>query len=185
MDSEPQVRNKYPSTITENLEFLQNNEQSNVIFEIDGTKLEKYKSFKKKLATFSACVFNFPHLGNSINNQDRNILQHQKLLLGFFESAKKMINPEDGRILLTVFEGEPYNSWNIKKLAKSQGLETLRSGKFEWEAYPGYSHRLTAKEGNTSKPQKQRAARTYAFVLPGFKKKMKTKNIDSDESDID
>lgn len=133
-------------------------------YEIDGTKLTKYKPLKKYMHKMDMVVFNFPHLGNSVKDQDRNILQHQKLVLAFLESAKEMIC-ETGYIMVSLFEGEPYISWDIKKLAKSCGLETLQSGTFEWSAYPGYHHCLTAKHGDTNKPQASRAARAYVFKI--------------------
>lgn len=46
-------------------------------------------------------------------------------------------------ILVTIFEGEPYTLWNIKDLARSNGLECRTSWVFDWSLYPGYHHART------------------------------------------
>lgn len=170
-DAQDDQDDHYDSSSDE--EYLSANEEfepstseprAELIYEIDGTALHKYKSLKKYAHSLDMVIFNFPHLGNSVRDQERNILQHQKLMVAFFESAKRMIN-DNGSIMVSLFEGEPYISWDIKKLAKSVGLETLQSGSFMWEAYPGYHHCLTAKHGETKKPQASRAARSYLFKV--------------------
>jgi 25S rRNA (uracil2634-N3)-methyltransferase len=162
LDTEAEVKEKYPNSAPDNLSWLAEN-GAEVLFEIDGTKLHNTKPFSSQLGTFDSIIFNFPHCGNSIKDQHRNILQHQKLMVAFFESSRKLIKPRGGRIVVTLFEGEPYISWNIKKLAQTKDLRTLISNEFKWSAFPGYSHRLTAKEGNTSKPQASRPSRIYIF----------------------
>lgn len=162
LDTEAEVREKYPNSAPENLTWLAES-GAEVLFEIDGTNLHTTKPFSSQLGKFDSIIFNFPHCGNSIKDQHRNVLQHQKLMIAFFESAKRLIKPKGGRIVVTLFEGEPYISWNIKKLAQSKDLKTLISNEFKWHAFPGYSHRLTAKEGNTSKPQASRPSRIYIF----------------------
>lgn len=47
------------------------------------------------------------------------------------------------KILITLFEGEPYTLWNIRDLARSVGLECRRSWRFEWSLWPGYRHART------------------------------------------
>lgn len=195
LDSEEEVKTKYPNTAPENLQWLLSQADSGIhvetIFEIDGTKLHNTKPLSdgNNLGTFDTVIFNFPHCGNSIKDQHRNILQHQKLMVSFFDSAKKMIKKKGGRIVVTLFEGEPYVSWNIKKLAQSKDLKTLISNEFKWEAFPGYSHRLTAKEGNTSKVQATRQSRIYIFSnkddTSEWKEVMKKTKNDNSSDDED
>ncbi|KIK02117.1 hypothetical protein K443DRAFT_677882 [Laccaria amethystina LaAM-08-1] len=61
----------------------------NVLFGVDGTKLEKHSSLKGK--KWDRIVWNFPHAGKGITDQDRNILSNQMLVLGFLRSAAKML----------------------------------------------------------------------------------------------
>ncbi|ANB14066.1 Bmt5p [Sugiyamaella lignohabitans] len=189
LDSEQQLLVKYPSTVRLHLDYLRESAKAETFFEIDGTMLEKSKPLRQNIGRYDMCVFNFPHLGNSIKDQDRNIRQHQELMLSFFKSARHMINPITGKILVTLFDGEPYSFWNIKQLARSAGYSLHRSGAFEWDAFPEYNHHLTSKEGHTSKPQRTRAARMYLFAIhheslkKASKIKVKSKSQNEDDSD--
>ncbi|KAF9208698.1 hypothetical protein BGZ49_007882 [Haplosporangium sp. Z 27] len=125
-----------------------------VLFEVDATKLNKIKSFKGK--RFSKIVFNFPHAGAGIKDQDRNVVSNQKLMRSFFESATPFLTDTDlgdkkaGEIHVTVKTGLPYDLWNIKRLATGTGLlGNKTSFPFKIEQYPGYEHRRTIgfKEG--------------------------------------
>ena len=70
-----------------------------------------------------------------------------------------------GSIIVTVFEGEPYDLWNIRDLARHVGLQVGRSFKFQANAYPGYKHARTLGniEGGRGWKGEDRAARTYIF----------------------
>ncbi|KAI9445400.1 hypothetical protein H4582DRAFT_1915260, partial [Lactarius indigo] len=50
---------------------------------------EKTSALKGK--TFDRIVWNFPHAGEGITDQDRNILSNQVLILGFLRSAAKFL----------------------------------------------------------------------------------------------
>jgi len=41
------------------------------------------------------------------------------------------------------FTGEPYESWDIRGLARREGFRVRRSGAFPWDAFPGYHHART------------------------------------------
>ncbi|KAK9376836.1 uncharacterized protein V1513DRAFT_374578 [Lipomyces chichibuensis] len=131
-----------------------------VLFKVDATALTKTKYLRKR--KFDCCVFNFPHTGSGITDQDRNILKNQELLDGFFKSVPSILKPS-GTVVVTLFDGLPYSLWNLKELAKKSGFETVRSGKFVWEYYEGYKHRKTSGMGDTTKKSQERDARTYIF----------------------
>ena len=86
-----------------------------------------------------------------IKDQDRNILSNQKLLQAFFNSATPFLSSKslysdmnDGEIHITMKTVEPYNQWNVKKLAKSTDqLAVKESMDFIPSQYPGYEHRRT------------------------------------------
>lgn len=151
----------------ENLELYP--ETAKVFFEVDARRLDQPKQFARALAQLRPDVggsvvfmFNFPHIGNSMPDVERNVRQHQELLLDFFAQVRGAV--PRARVAVTLFEGEPYASWNIRGLARARGYFLQRSGRFRWDDYPGYQHRLTAKDGTTSKPQEERQARTYLFL---------------------
>ncbi|KAJ3999468.1 hypothetical protein F5050DRAFT_1805008 [Lentinula boryana] len=60
-----------------------------VLFGVDATKLEWNSTFKGR--RWSKIVWNFPHAGKGINDQDRNILSNQRLILGFLRSAARFL----------------------------------------------------------------------------------------------
>lgn len=87
-----------------------------------------------------------------------------ELLVGFFRSATSILAPS-GSILVTVFEGEPYELWNVRDLGRHVGLKVERSFKFQAAAYPGYKHARTLGDidGGGGWKGEDRAARTFIF----------------------
>lgn len=194
---------KYPHSFTENYKFLMDHGVK-VFFKVDATnliqslKISKHTPWKRIVGEglenkpLQNIMFNFPHTGRGIKDQDRNIKEHQELVLGYFQSGKKLLNlinsevgkeamhsiqgyavsPDEksvggrdncGKIIISIFTGEPYDSWEVKYLARENGLKLERSSKFYWENYPGYRHRRTNSEQNTTKPAAEREARVYIF----------------------
>ncbi|KAF4612296.1 hypothetical protein D9613_004073 [Agrocybe pediades] len=60
-----------------------------VLFGVDGTALEKNSRLKGR--RWDKIVWNFPHAGKGIADQDRNILSNQMMILGFLRSAAKIL----------------------------------------------------------------------------------------------
>ncbi|KAF9192303.1 hypothetical protein BGZ50_008665 [Haplosporangium sp. Z 11] len=150
-----------------------------VLFEVDATKLSKIKSFKGK--RFSKIVFNFPHAGAGIKDQDRNVVSNQKLMRAFFESVAPFLTDTDlgdkkpGEIHVTVKTGIPYDLWNIKKLATGTGMLGVKTSfPFKPEQYPGYEHRRTIgfKEGVSQGENVEilnKSPKTFVFVKTSAK----------------
>lgn len=216
-DSREELDSKYPG-VEENLKFLQD-AGVNVLHDIDATnlahtlKLSVKKNTQAKLFNpykrLNHIMFNFPHTGRGMKDQDRNIRDHQKLVLAYFKSSKHLLSIVNNeaqnafggyqdiqenasqKIILSLFEGEPYVSWAVKMLARGEGLRVERSGKFEWEAFEGYHHKRTNGIRDTTKPAAERDARIYMFdkaltreqyeVLE--KKKRKGQGHESDSDD--
>lgn len=110
------------------------------------------------------------------------------MLVGFFKSAIPLL-ASSGSIVLTVFEGEPYELWNVRDLARHSGLKVGRSFKFQADAYPGYEHARTIGniKGGGGWNGEDRAARTYIIELKDGEEVQgkigKRKRGDSDEDD--
>lgn len=104
-----------------------------VQYGVDGCKL----SHTLRGQSFDVIVFCFPHVAAGIADQDRNIMTNQKMLLGFFESAKAILRKE-GTVAVSLALSRTYELWNIKELARSKGLKLLRTGPFIGQAFPGY-----------------------------------------------
>ncbi|KAJ3047567.1 hypothetical protein HK097_011418 [Rhizophlyctis rosea] len=201
-DSEETAREKYPD-IDDHLSAI-TELGGETLFEVDATTLHKNKRLKNK--KFTKIVFNFPHVGAGIKDQDRNILTNQSLLLSFLSTSHILLTsptdplpskshtpPPPGQIHITVKEGEPYDSWNIRAQAKATDvLICSTSFQFIPSLYPGYEHRRTigfadgVSKGDNEDINK-RSCRTYVFVRKedgevGEEKK-KRKKDDSDSED--
>lgn len=196
---------KYPNSAQQNYDALIKDfsfeEGRNLFFKVDCTKLLKLMNPKKIGKIFAkgldCIVFNFPHTGRGIKDVERNIAEHQNLMVEYFKNCvelyttigkiQKTPRPVK-KVAVTLFTGEPYDSWAIKELAKLGGLRLIRSGDFDWESYPSYCHRKTNNEWETTKPQRQRKARVYCFDPQGAKRGLrketdKKKKISNHESD--
>ncbi|KAJ3482957.1 hypothetical protein NLI96_g6632 [Meripilus lineatus] len=87
-DSREECFSKYPDAaqIVEQLSA----KGVKIVFGVDATKLENCSVLKNR--RFDKIVWNFPHAGKGITDQDRNILSNQVLLLGFLQSASNLLN---------------------------------------------------------------------------------------------
>ncbi|KDR85524.1 hypothetical protein GALMADRAFT_52068 [Galerina marginata CBS 339.88] len=86
-DTEEQCYSKYPEA--EGIVSFLRCKDVEVHFGVDGTRLEKHSKLKGR--RWDRIVWNFPHAGKGIADQDRNILSNQVLILGFLLSAAKML----------------------------------------------------------------------------------------------
>ncbi|KAJ2878322.1 hypothetical protein H4R27_005867 [Coemansia aciculifera] len=87
-DSQQVVTQKYTDDATKHIaEFVALG--GTVLYDIDGTALEKHLELKGKL--FTHIVFNFPHAGAGIKDQAKNIQTNQLLMDGFFTSAQRFL----------------------------------------------------------------------------------------------
>ncbi|KAH7930461.1 hypothetical protein BV22DRAFT_1028431 [Leucogyrophana mollusca] len=86
-DSEDECYAKYPDAhaIVEALR----EKGVEILFGIDATKLDKVQSFRGR--RWDRIVWNFPHAGKGIADQDRNILSNQLLILNFLRSAANFL----------------------------------------------------------------------------------------------
>lgn len=86
-DAEAECFEKYPEAraIVEEIRA----KGAEVLFGVDATKLEKIAALRNR--KFDKVMWNFPHAGKGIADQDRNILSNQVLLLGFLRSAAHLL----------------------------------------------------------------------------------------------
>lgn len=126
----------------------------------------KQRAHDQKQTYFDSIVFNFPHKGAGVADMARSVRSHQDLLVAFFTAAKPLLAPGHGSIAVSLFTGEPYDSWRLRALARQHcNLVVRRSGAFVWQAFPGYHHRLTSKGGSatTAKEAAGRSAKYYVL----------------------
>ena len=163
---------------------------------VDATKLGKPgvaegagggKEVKK--GGFDKVVFNFPHVGGLTKDVNRQVRHNQELLVEFFKAALPLLDPS-GSVIVTIFDGEPYELWNVRDLARHVGLKVERSFKFQASAYPGYTHARTLGNilGGRGWKGVDRPARTYVFeakdgLIQGAGKKRKRSEDGESEDD--
>lgn len=81
LDTEEALAEKYPDTAPSNVRELRSRGVT-VLCGIDATRLRACKALRGRV--FDKIVWNFPHVGKGIADQDRNVLENQKTLLAFF-----------------------------------------------------------------------------------------------------
>ncbi|KAG8741645.1 hypothetical protein FRC10_002609 [Ceratobasidium sp. 414] len=81
-DTEAECLSKYPDAAT-HISALRT-AGATILFGVDATRLEK--TFKKG-QRWDKVVWNFPHVGMSIADVDRNVVANQRVLLGFLRSV--------------------------------------------------------------------------------------------------
>ncbi|MCJ1260162.1 hypothetical protein MMC22_000021 [Lobaria immixta] len=186
LDTPAELVHKYPQAAA-HISALEHEDEVKVLYGVDATKLQKGGKEVRKGA-FDRIVFNFPHVGGLTKDVNRQVRYNQELLVGFFKSATPLLAP-GGSIVLTVFEGEPYELWNVRDLARHVGLKVGRSFRFQADAYPAYEHARTIGNitGGGGWKGEDRAARTYIIELKDGEevqgKMGKRKRGDSDEDD--
>ena len=110
--------------------------------------------------------------------------------MGFFKSAASLLAP-GGAIVLTLFEGEPYELWNVRDLERHVGLKVGRSFRFQPAGYRGNIHAWTLGNiiGGGGGKGEDRAARTYMFQVKDEEEleipRRKRKVGDSEDDDDD
>ncbi|KAF5352843.1 hypothetical protein D9756_006104 [Leucocoprinus leucothites] len=87
-DTEQECYEKYPDA--EEIVAALRDRGVEILFGVDATKLEKVHGFKGR--KWDRIVWNFPHAGSGITDQDRNILSNQILILDFLRSASRFLN---------------------------------------------------------------------------------------------
>jgi 25S rRNA (uracil2634-N3)-methyltransferase len=153
---------------------------------INATKLStSHKKALRRHGPFTKIVFNFPHIGGLSTDINRQTRANQQLIQGFFAAATPFLVAHDnplrqrppspdesdrpnqdmapGQILVTLFAGEAYTDWNIRDIARSQGLRVVESFRFPWEAYPGYRHARTGGEVKTGRDRSDEGKRRGAW----------------------
>ena len=148
-------------------------------------------SKRNKTHGWDTICFMFPHTGGLSTDVNRQVRANQALLVAFFKSCLDTPTPAkrlrilqaqaqaqnnntttttkppflrmSGRIIVTLFEGEPYTLWNIRDLARHAGLKVVESWKFDWEQYPGYAHVRTLGAVENGWKGEDRNARMYVF----------------------
>ncbi|KAF1882468.1 hypothetical protein Lal_00039116 [Lupinus albus] len=66
---------------------------------------------------------------------------NKRLVKGFLSNAKVLLRKEGGEIHITHKEGDPYNKWDMVKMAEKRGLVLMQVVPFFKDDYPGYDNK--------------------------------------------
>jgi hypothetical protein len=115
-----------------------------VCFGVDATNLEKY--FSDECDLFDRVVFMFPHVGGKMKIQN-----NRRLLREFGASAARVVEPERGRVVVTLCAGQggsdfdvvqrsggEADTWQIVKMMADSGLLMVRAGPVDLATMKGY-----------------------------------------------
>jgi len=196
-DTEEEVRAKYPNFADVEADLKGLTPPVPIHHGIDATKLSSYKHLKCQRGEddesaregWDTVAFMFPHTGGLSTDVNRQVRANQGLLVDFFKACLETSTPKQrllqlapsarsrapfltmgGRVIVTLFEGEPYTLWNVRDLARHAGLKVVESFRFDASQYPGYAHvrTLGAIEGGGAWKGEDRDARMYVFEKVGL-----------------
>ncbi|ORY90293.1 hypothetical protein BCR35DRAFT_323727 [Leucosporidium creatinivorum] len=88
-DSQATAEEKYPDLMV-HVKAIRD-AGAKVIFGVDATNLHKNKELMEHKGLWDRVVFNFPHVGQGITDQDRNVRANQTLILNFFRSVGPLL----------------------------------------------------------------------------------------------
>ncbi|KAK5702146.1 hypothetical protein LTR17_022573 [Elasticomyces elasticus] len=166
-DSQEALYEKYEPQAEQHTKYLEESGQT-VLYGINATALDRTKKLVNLGPQWDVIIFNFPHVGGKSKDVNRQVRFNQELLVSFFKAAIPLL-ADNGTIVVTLFEGEPYDLWNIRDLARHSALEVQRSFKFAADVYPGYSHARTLGniDGGGGWKGENRDARSFVFQKQG------------------
>ncbi|WVN90876.1 uncharacterized protein L203_106119 [Cryptococcus depauperatus CBS 7841] len=123
-DTEEITRSKYPDAEGHVKELRDKGVM--VEFGVDAGALERCKALAKG-RRWSKVIFNFPHVGAGITDQDRNILTNQHMLLRFFRSVEPFLTTGPSHISLPkiVSKREKKGKQKLKKTQSSDNEDAL------------------------------------------------------------
>lgn len=109
---------------------------------VDATKVHQHPVLKHK--KFDKIIFNFPHTGGKMK-----IHQNRELLRQFFLSAVNIMAEGNGRIVVSLCDGQGADyvgkrnwadTWQIVEMAGHADLLLVECSPFQWENFPLYSN---------------------------------------------
>ncbi|GKD63411.1 heavy metal-associated isoprenylated plant protein 41-like protein, partial [Tanacetum coccineum] len=115
------------------------NLRATISHEIDATTMKNDLNLDGK--SFDRIIFNFPHAGFIGHENNKRVIEVDRILVrGFFKNASMMLSLQ-GEVHVTHKTTNPFNKWNLAQLANGVGLKLIETQDFHIEDYPGYRNK--------------------------------------------
>ncbi|CAO3632727.1 unnamed protein product [Cunninghamella blakesleeana] len=149
-DSKEVLYEKYGDEVKENIETIESM-GGQVFYDIDATKLDKYKQINP--FSYTKIIFNFPHVGKGIKDEQRNVQSNQQLLLDFFKAATPLLSVKNDQYKMKLNhhdkkkknDNDEDNNDNIDKeeVEKEEkgGVEKEEKANYDYEKDDGDNYR--------------------------------------------
>ena len=138
-DNAEVLRQKY-SDASENIRKLSDSGAA-VHLGVDATELETSGVLERN---YDLVIFNFPHVGLGIKEQNDNIHVNQALIKAFLLSAIDVVHAQ-GLVCVTIKKGEPYDSWKVARIGIGLPDVKLKTAvEFSAKDFTSYTHRRTS-----------------------------------------
>ncbi|KAJ0044682.1 hypothetical protein Pint_03689 [Pistacia integerrima] len=137
LDSREMLTQKYSSANSNLIELEKRG--CTIVHGVDANTMSHHPLLRGK--SFDRIVFNFPHAGFFFREHDSlQIGMHQTLVRGFLSSARNMLK-EKGEVHVTHKIADPFDRWELEKLAAEVGLSLVEKAWFYKSDYPGYENK--------------------------------------------
>ncbi|XP_031280352.1 heavy metal-associated isoprenylated plant protein 41-like [Pistacia vera] len=137
LDSREMLTKKYSSANSNLIELEKRG--CTIVHGVDANTMSHHPLLRGK--SFDRIIFNFPHAGFFFREHDSlQIGMHQTLVRGFLSSARNMLK-EKGEVHVTHKIADPFDRWEIEKLATEVGLFLVGKAWFYKSDYPGYENK--------------------------------------------
>ncbi|KAI8799256.1 hypothetical protein BJ742DRAFT_847026 [Cladochytrium replicatum] len=112
-----------------NLSAVRNQKCAQCAFEVDACALDRDVG-----GEWDRIVFQFPRVGRG-GNDDLSVEENRKLVGGYFTTARRVLEPVNGRIHLALRDTPYYRKWKVDELAAHNGLRLVSKEPYESERW--------------------------------------------------
>ncbi|CAK8534197.1 unnamed protein product [Lathyrus sativus] len=137
-----------------------------IFHNVDAYNMTQHHYLKNEC--FDRIIFNFPHAGFVYRESNVfQILLHRRLVSGFLKSAKYMLTLL-GEIHVSHKTSHPFCIWDVKGLAKNEGLMFIEEVDFQQSYYPGYRNkRGSGLQCDQSFPIRKSSTFKFSYMMYG------------------
>ena len=153
-----------------------------MIFEVDGTKLaldtritgnninnsNSIQSKSHNSKKFDRIIFNFPHVGGSL---EKDIQLNQEILQKILGQCRSLLQMETGEIHITLRDTPFYQKWKLETLGDEEGLTFITKKPFDGKPFESLGYKPVRTDPAVREAPSWEGSYIYVFkVNPQWKK---------------